>query len=233
MHGRDKPFTGLFGKYKILEVHQKFLAPPTRAVWGVPFSDRRPRGATRLPPGHERLRTADALRPGRLRNTWPARHPGQPRTSTFHKIPTSKTYGQPPTGLFQNKRPRPLGMYLSAEVRGPQTAPLTGPVEIPLTGPGGAGRGPCSETPPGGEGPASSFWTLASSFVAPIAYSKGLQGHDEGFMELFEKYRTLKVHQNFLAPLKRSFWGCLFRTSARGVIEGCPPAMTAYGLPTR
>lgn len=34
-----------------------------------PSSDRRPQGAIRLPPGHDGLRTADALRTGRLRNT--------------------------------------------------------------------------------------------------------------------------------------------------------------------
>ena len=98
----------------------------------------------RLPPGHESLCTADALRHGRLRNTWLVRPPGQPQTGSFPKIPPGTSSGQPPTGFFQNRQPvrvdqeniqpHPPGWHLSAEERGPQTAPLNGSVEMSLTG---------------------------------------------------------------------------------------------------
>ena len=51
--------------------------------------DRRPRDAIRLPHTPDVVRTADALRLGRLRSTWLARPPGQPRTGSFQKIPHS------------------------------------------------------------------------------------------------------------------------------------------------
>ena len=166
-------------------------------AWGH-FSDRRSWDDTRLPPGHSDLRTVDGLRPGLVRNMWPARHPGQPRTGIFQKIPTSKTYGQPPTGLFQNKRLRPLGMYLSAEVQGPQTAPLPD-----------LWRYLCSRRRPRSTSkkllPRSAgvlFSAPESSLVAPIVYSKGLHNHEAPSMGLFTKYRILEVHQNLLAPQK-------------------------------
>ena len=145
--------------------------PPT--LGGVPFSDYRPRGARRRPPGPDGLRTADTQRPGRLRSIWPARPPGHPRTGAFQKIPPGTSSGQPPTGFSQNIRPHPPGRYLLAEVRVPQTAALTRSIEIPLT----SGRGTRSETPPR-RIPASSFCTPASSFVAPIVYSKRLHGYN-------------------------------------------------------
>ena len=97
------------------------------------FSDRRPWDATRLPSGYDGLRTADALRPGRLRNTWPAGPPGQPWARLLQKIPPGTSPGQPPTRFCRNIRPCPPGRHLSAEVRGPQTAPLTRSIGIPCS----------------------------------------------------------------------------------------------------
>ena len=50
--------------------------------------------------------------------------------------------------------------------------------------------------------PAFSFWTLTSSCVASIVYSKGLHGHDAPSMGLFTTYRILEVHQNSSRPPK-------------------------------
>ena len=81
---------GIFEKYCILEMHQKFFGTPkSRYGRGGGFLDRRPRDAISLPHTPDVLRTADALRLGRVRSTWPARPPGQPRTSSFQKIPHS------------------------------------------------------------------------------------------------------------------------------------------------
>ena len=103
-------------KYRIFEVRQNSLALNKTFTLGA-LSDRRAWDATRLPPGYDSLRTADALRRGRLRNTQPVRPPGQP-----------------PTGVFHHTRLRPLGRYLLAEICRPQTIPLTKSDEIPLTG---------------------------------------------------------------------------------------------------
>ena len=174
-------------------------------------------------PGPDGLWTAEALRPGPLRNTWPARLLGQPRTDSFQKIPPSTSSGQPSTGCFQNIRLRAPGWYLSADVRSSQTALLTGSLEIPLTGlEDGA---PIQKLLPGGGGAVSSVWTPASSFVASIEQLKGLHGHDAPSMGLFEKYIILELHQKFLAPQKNSLMrGCLFRTGAPRVPQGSPGA---------
>ena len=143
-------------------MHQQFLASPNNPEGGAPFSDSRPQGAIRLPHGHGRLRTADALRPGNIHNTWPARPPRQPCTSKLQKIPSGTSSGQLTTSFI-----------LSAEVRGPQTATLTRSFEIPLTRPEVTApvRNSCWGAP------RPFFWTPASSFVAHFVYSKGVPGH--------------------------------------------------------
>ena len=83
LHDHDGPSMALFVKYRIPKVHPNFLAPP-KDFMGDAFVGQA-RGAVRLPPGHDGLRTAEALRPGHLRNTWPAWPPGQPRTIHVRK----------------------------------------------------------------------------------------------------------------------------------------------------
>ena len=101
----------------------EFLSFANKTVLGLPFSGRRPRGAISSLPESDRQQTADALRPGRLKNTWPARPPEQARRAAFQKIQMGTSSGQPPTGFFQNTRPHTPGWYLSAEVCGPQPPP--------------------------------------------------------------------------------------------------------------
>ena len=152
----------------------------------MPFFDGRLRDATRRPPRPNRVRTAAALGPGRIRNTWPARPPVQPGPSSFQKILPSTSSGQPPTGLFYNIRPCLPGRSLSAEILSLQTPPHTVSVGIPLTWP--EATAPGSETPPGGA-PAPSFLTPALSCIAPIVYSKSFHGHDTPSMGLLKKNR--------------------------------------------
>ena len=69
-------------KYRILEVRQNSLALNKTFTLGA-LSDRRAWDATRLPPGYDSLRTADALRRGRQRNTQPVVLRGSRRQESF------------------------------------------------------------------------------------------------------------------------------------------------------
>ena len=119
--GRDDPSKRLFTRNSILEMHQKFLAQVRRPFWGMSFWDRRSWGAIRLPPCHDSLRTADALRPERVQNTWPARRPGQPRTGSFQNI-----WFRPP-GRRRLDSFRPYNPVLRAGIRRPRYAALKRP----------------------------------------------------------------------------------------------------------
>lgn len=93
---------------------------------------------------------------------------------SFQKIPPGTCFRQPLTALFQNKRPCPLGQYLSAKARGPQVPPLPSPLRY--LRPGQRPRPSFRNSSRGLLAP--QFWTPAFSFVVPIAYLKRLQGRD-------------------------------------------------------
>ena len=108
-------------------------------------------------------------------------------------------------------QPRPPRRYLSAEVRGPQTALLTGSVEIPLTGP--EAWAPDQELPP--REPGVIFVETGMIFCSAYrVFERAPQSRRTlpPTMELFTKCTTLEVHEKLLAPPTSSYGGCLFRT---------------------
>lgn len=126
-----------------------FFRSATKPLWGPALSDRRPRHAIRLPPGHDRLRPADALRPGRLRNTRRACPPGQPRTNSF-----KKKNGRTPRGSSRQDSFKTYGTLLRAGIRRPRDTALKGiPYRVRADNFDRArGGGPRLDTPPGGAG---------------------------------------------------------------------------------
>ena len=81
------------------------LSSTEQTLIGVPFWDTRTWASIKLLPGYDRLRTANALRPGLLRNTWPARPLGQPRTSSFRKYHRARRLGSRQKGSCKTYGP--------------------------------------------------------------------------------------------------------------------------------
>ena len=185
------------------------------------FSDRRPQGAIRLPSCPDGLRTAQGLRPRRLRN-----NSYMARTSSgavADKLISENTTGHMLQTAVDSTLSEQAALSSGPVSVGQGSRPSSAPLAKPLRylRPGQRPRPSFRNSSRGLLAP--QFWKPAFSFVVHIVYLKRLQGRDAdsiGQSKVSEFYQRTPTGGG--ADYGHAPPGC----------HKPPPAQMAYGLPT-